>query len=65
MLFSGKLPTAQSKNLYCCKRDVSTTVDMTSSRFFGIWVNCYIIAFIFFTTLADLSKAYSIKLHFG
>ena len=24
---------AQSKNLYCSKRDVSTTVDMTSSRF--------------------------------
>ena len=25
---------AQSKNLYCSKRDVSATVDMTSSRFF-------------------------------
>ena len=25
------------------KRDVSATVDMTSSRFFGMWVNCYII----------------------
>lgn len=26
---------AQSKNLYCSKRDVSATVDMTSSRFFN------------------------------
>ena len=25
------------------KRDVSTTVDMTSTRFFSMWVNCYII----------------------
>ena len=25
---------AQSKNPYCSKRDVSTTVDMTYSRFF-------------------------------
>ena len=36
---------AQSKNLYCCKRDVSTTVDMTSLRFFRMRVNitknCY------------------------
>ena len=33
--FSSKLPTTQSKNLYCSKRDVSATVDMTSSRFFN------------------------------
>ena len=26
------------------KRDVSTTVDMTPTRFFSIWVNSYIIA---------------------
>ena len=38
---------AQPKNLYRSKRDVSTTVDMTSSRFFGIWGNSYIITFIF------------------
>ena len=34
---SSKLSTArpgQSKNLYYSKRDVSATVDMTSSRFF-------------------------------
>ena len=24
-------------------RDVSTTVDMTPTRFFSIWVNCYIV----------------------
>ena len=47
--FSGKLPAAQSKNPYCSKRDVSTTVDMTSSRFFGIWVYCYIIAVFLMT----------------
>ena len=34
---------AQSKNLYYSKLDVSTTVDMTSTRFFSMWVNCYII----------------------
>ena len=37
---------AQSKNLYCSKRDVSATVDMTSSRFFRMWVYCYIITSI-------------------
>ena len=26
-------------------RDVSTTVDMTSTHFFSMWVNCYIITF--------------------
>ena len=43
---SSKLSTArpgQSKNLYYSKRDVSVTVDMTSSRFFGMWGNCYIV----------------------
>ena len=29
------------------KRDVSTTVDMTPTRFFSIWVNSYIIALFF------------------
>ena len=48
MLFFGQTLNsthvrALSKNLYYSKRDVSTMVDMTSSRFFGMWVNCYII----------------------